>query len=1010
MSFQTGIQASSTKSVEEWEEWEEDDAVTPIDAGEQVRICPPPEPVYTRAKPDSVRSSKLSTSKIRRLRSRQRQKAQNAKAGIRLITDMSALRRHNHIAHHMRSPNGRPGKFVDAAALRALEGEPNSASVGNWNWLKRNNGKSPNSSSPETASRPNNQELSPEDRPIMIGISMLSKDMNGREISPHVATIGSSQSIALAAQGRAANASSEHTAAPATPGNASRSMWSPETPETLCSFDSPRAPSSLYSQGTVYPASSKGDRLPPVPALPVHYEQTPIPPREKALSLEPDSPNADADDTGTPCTLFEEDGQSSPRRQHTSKTLSASPDSAGSRSHGWWDHVITPFVDKRMSFSSRRQRLELPSNPSKRDDMLWIDEKTKPEQAAPLDQTPNIAPVAVIAPIVRAPAPKRIPSPKMETTATAAAAVPRAKEVSHQALLHNPRNVVTRDSTISDHPPPYSPPKKEYEKPVRYRAVFPPGHPLHGQFPPTPRPASPGLAGTMTSQRAHVMPHINVCPTAVRRENPPVISEPLPSRPVGTILPGEHVHSVQGPTYRVERQRRRHEKEEVIARRFGGFWRGRGCMPSRGCFGRTGREGRKRRRVWMAIWAGIIALLILMMVLAVVLTRNHGAAEAPSIWVNLTDFPPMPTGVLTVVAPDNTDANSGCTSPSTLWSCSLPKEQHESVAPYKANQPTVVMQIQWDNSTQRAWDVPNGPPPTQVSRRAVRAFSRARGVLSDRGEGESFQSVPGPPQFQEMWFLGETTDGIKSGQKGGEPAPFYISLIKSVNGTVSQNKLKRRDSSSDIGNTTFKHLIPAPDLEKDGTSVPAVLLPNPAQQPVRLYDRGLPTEHYGFYTYFKRTLFLKSVKVQNQTEQSIPLDEDGGCRKTQASHLVTWGEARLLVQIWTRRLEDNSTATSLLKPDNSRGIGGTGRLVRPGTMPYPVTVTMDTHGGNPDKKLVWDRSINDRLQVSTDTAEALPNDMAVGGTWINRRGDGDAKFGGFDGGTGGCRCQWVNWV
>jgi hypothetical protein len=186
------------------------------------------------------------------------------------------------------------------------------------------------------------------------------------------------------------------------------------------------------------------------------------------------------------------------------------------------------------------------------------------------------------------------------------------------------------------------------------------------------------------------------------------------------------------------------------------------------------------------------------------------------------------------------------------------------------------------------------------------------------------------------------------------------------------------------------------------------MLPNSIQQPVRLFDRGLPTEHYGFYTYFRRTIFLKSVNIQNNTNNNIPLDEDGGCRKTEASHLVTWGETRLLVQIWTRALSSNTS--SLLKPDGNKTVGGTSELIRPGTMPYPVTITLDTHGGDPNKKLVWDRPIDDRLQVATTEAQALVNNMAVGGTWINRRATGDAKFGGFDGGSGGCKCEWVNWV
>ena len=79
-------------------------------------------------------------------------------------------------------------------------------------------------------------------------------------------------------------------------------------------------------------------------------------------------------------------------------------------------------------------------------------------------------------------------------------------------------------------------------------------------------------------------------------------------------------------------------------------------------------------------------------------------------------------------------------------------------------------------------------------------------------------------------------------------------------------------------------------------------------------------------------------------------------------------------------------------------------------MPYPVTVTIDTHGGEPSKKFVWMWPINDRQQLDEENPKLLANNIGFGGTWINKRSRGDKSFGGFDGGTGGCKCQWVNWV
>jgi hypothetical protein len=408
----------------------------------------------------------------------------------------------------------------------------------------------------------------------------------------------------------------------------------------------------------------------------------------------------------------------------------------------------------------------------------------------------------------------------------------------------------------------------------------------------------------------------------------------------------------------------------------------------------------------MIVLGILLVIIILAITLGVVLTRPKHSEEAPSIWVNLTDFPPMPTGDLSIVGPDNVMERSSCTEPSTMWSCSLPKEQHDSVKPYKPNQPTIMMQIQWDNSTQENWNTPNGDAPSVKARRGMGSVAHARDIIRARQTPE-FKPSPDPPKFKEMWFLGNTTDGIKSDEKGGEATPFYISLIDPAE-EDARKELTKRQNAVDL-NVSVPNFLPSPDLTQDGAPKPAVLLPRPVQQPVRLYDRGLATEHYGFYTYFKRTIFLKSKTVLNDTRDGdIPLDKDGGCRETEADYIATWAETRLLVQIWTRKLATNTSKLIDYKETGSNG--GSVELIRPGTMPYPVSVTMDTHGGDPEKKFVWAWPIDDRQKVDVENPKLLANKIGAGGEWINKRSQGDEKFGGFDGGTGGCQCQWVNWV
>ncbi|KAH8737656.1 hypothetical protein BGZ61DRAFT_438751 [Ilyonectria robusta] len=1001
--------ASRAPAHEDWEDWEDDEPITPIDAGEQVLIgAPPPPMAATRTtKPAGPRVSRASVIKMKRVKSKHRQKAQNARAGIKLITDMTAFRRQTRL---LRTPDGRPVKFVDAAALKALEGEPSSASVGNWGWLKKNKIHSPATASPQQPALSPDHELSPEDRPIVIGISLPSdgmsdREMSDRDMSPQTATtLHTPHDL----QQRLNAFPNPPSSAPFQPTGAStqqqqQSVWSPDTPtpDTASSFSPARYTSSIYSRApSIIAGPARSDAVPPVPAVPANFRKTP---HQRLISLEAGENGAEESESGTPCTLFEEDGTPSPQKQVKGKTPAFTPDSAGSKSHGWWDHVVTPFMDKRLSFASRRKM----ESPRDGQGEWWNGSEPKTAQSNQFSQylTPTLAPASFQTPIVRAPTPRRTPSPRPETTSAAesgpSTAASSPAPVETFPVTEKPRIIITEEVHV-EQPPPYSPPQKQDGTvQVRYRAVFPPNHPLNAQFPPSPGPASPGLSATMTSQGATQMTEIPLSPGP--HGNTPLSQPALPTRQLGTFVPQEHSEETSGQMTRSERQRRRHEKEEVIARKAGGFWRGRGCIPKSGCFGRTGREGRQRRRVWMIVLGIILCIIILTVTLAVVLTRPHHSEEIPSIWVNLTDFPPMPTGVLTVVGPDNTVAKDGCTEPSTMWSCYLPKEQHDSGSPYNADQPTVIMQIQWDNGTRNSWNVSNGDAPTPIPRRSIGGASHASSVIRERAL--KFNPSPDAPDYQEMFFLGNTTDDIQSDEKGGEPTPFYISLLDSLDSVDSEELSKR--ATSDV-NISIPDVLPSPDLNTDGTPKAAVLLPTPVQQPVRLYDRGLPTEHYGFYTYFKRTIYLKSVTVLNDTgDTDVPLDKDGGCRESEADFLTTWSQTRVLVQIWTQTLDANSS--TLLSSNGQSSINGTD-LIRPGTMPYPVTVTTDTHGGDPTEKFVWAWPINDRQQLDVENPKLLANNIGVGGTWINKRSRGDEKYGGFDGGTGGCQCQWVNWV
>ncbi len=247
-----------------------------------------------------------------------------------------------------------------------------------------------------------------------------------------------------------------------------------------------------------------------------------------------------------------------------------------------------------------------------------------------------------------------------------------------------------------------------------------------------------------------------------------------------------------------------------------------------------------------------------------------------------------------------------------------------------------------------------------------------------------------------MFFLGNTTDRVVSRDKAGEPTPFYITVLQSLNDTAGPTVLRRQEGD-------LMQLIPPPERDPDGTGAPARLLTFPKQQPLRLYDRGLPTERYAFYTYYNKTTYLKSIiPLDKNSGGPVPADLNGGALKTEASFVITWQFTRYKVEIWTRR--ENSTrflSDGDLPASNS---------TRPGTFPYPVTVTLDTAGGPKDGKIAFTRAIDERGRIIDDDIKIVGAFLNSTGDLVNPSRDFNPSFGGMDGGTGGCRCSYRNFV
>ncbi|KAL8808927.1 MAG: hypothetical protein Q9200_003890 [Gallowayella weberi] len=470
--------------------------------------------------------------------------------------------------------------------------------------------------------------------------------------------------------------------------------------------------------------------------------------------------------------------------------------------------------------------------------------------------------------------------------------------------------------------------------------------------------------------------------------------------------------------------------------------KGRGCAPKLTSYLNRGKPKTKKQKwLFIGITSALLAMITLILLLAMLLTRKGDRMEVQSQWLNITGFPPIPTGISTIIQPDPVQASSGCIHPATLWSCAVPKEQQALIAPNAPDQPNFRIEIRFQNSSIADGAASND---TALDRRSASyggnaasagMLVRSRLLHLRDFTNNLFTPSPSPPKREDQVFLGNTTD--KNQQPfDGAATPFFISFINPKRLPPSR-MTKRAATTSDTdtnsnGTEAFPNLgaaIPLPSTNADGTASPALLYPLASAQPLRLYDRDMATEHYGFYTYFDRSIFLKSTALlnfTNETPSEIPDDENGGAEETAAKVRCTWAQTRFLVQIWTRKgisaslLQQSGQSNSESLPGgNPQNLTGSSanNFTRPGSFPYPVSITLDRHGGDIKKKMIYCYGLDEQQRVISEEKQIQLEDRAFGGSMVNPAqgpfgevkvsGD-DGGPGGIDGGNGGCGCRWEN--
>jgi hypothetical protein len=444
----------------------------------------------------------------------------------------------------------------------------------------------------------------------------------------------------------------------------------------------------------------------------------------------------------------------------------------------------------------------------------------------------------------------------------------------------------------------------------------------------------------------------------------------------------------------------------------------------------TSGDGKKNRRWTLIISAVLFFIVVACILLATLLTRSGDGTPVQSQWLNLTGYPPIPTGISTIARPDVVKQQSKCVAPNTMWSCALPKEDQFEVTPNSPDQPNFRFQITFRNGTVPA----NMTIPVHNLQR--RSLSTLRRRADDPFTNDLFTPNPSPPSRADQIFMGNTTDNITQPFEG-EQTPFSITFIPvfpidpsnatALSSGTATSILARRQT-----NTSSNDIIPAPDVLSDGSAAPANLLPTdpfPTSQPIKLYNRGQQDEHYGFYMYYDKAIFLSTTAALNVSGINAdpnggisPEDENGGSTRDESQLRCTFSQTRFLVRMWTNPAF-GATLLPHLTSNNTNPqeeANSATDFSRPGSFPYPTTVSIDRHGGNINKKAVYCYGV-DRLQVlQTDVKGVIAEFRATEGTIINPApalvngtvGDNDSfdqQAGGIDGGTGGCECVWQNW-
>ena len=1011
----------------------------------------------------SKRSSRSFASRITRTRSRKMDIVRAAKPGI--TVDTSFARHRGNIPHQVYPQEGESksrGSIRKQGWFGLGRSDTNNKGLGIVKGMTPQPGRQsedrdgshrdPKTADSLTAGSKSWQEISPWDRPIPIGITVPSDSV--ADFSDYQGTRTRSDSDATLAT----------PSIVVTPAAAMKSVWSPDTATDY----TPDRSSSVYSRATQLPPWSSD--VPPVPSLPADVQK--LSAQKTSLDAQRDwnfnSSRARTDTVGSNDTAFEEEQDEIARKDRIMSTgtvfeeddtplqgkklqtlsIDTSTVPTPRRSQGWWNVITTPFASSRRNSTWTQNGPngdKTPSIPMVPPEYGTWQSSTSPSTYiwSATDRSPSTNGLSPLNPPGRNlspptsdshgndfniatlnnihfkgdPAPQSVSAANVNTTISTPAisiksetALPLAQQTPQPS--HGATSLSWTDKSAS---------------PPSNNATNAPATNFMTHHHPQQQPVNINIS--IHDDRIVANDHVFASNVPSSTKSGPVIAAPLPAHTNTNVTPKHtpvffpppptaaskekqfsfsHLSRSSSPASsehepKVKGSKKHRKMNKLMANMAL-------CGHKRGEKKKDTKKKRSRWCVGCCCCLIIIILLAILIPVIVIFTKKHNSSaptpiagtpgtgtpdtgnseDGPTQWLNNTGYPPMKTGLLTIAQPEAVEEQSGCVAPTTLWSCALPKEQQKDIAPNKPDQPNFKIKITFENGTSA-----DLAKPTRRAANPVSAGAFIRSLL----RRENPKPSPDVPSTDDMKFLGKTTDGVSSPFEG-ESTPFFMSFQDPISTTSSNSRMVKR--ADDPTNITL--VIPPPSLRPDGTAADANLLPFPSAQPLRLFNRGKPDEHYGFYTYFDRSIFLKDID-STDGRGGNPADTNGGSTRDAASLRCTFTQTRFLVQIWTR----SSTSKPLLNPAQNTTEDA---FKRPGTFPYPVTFTIDRHGGDVAKKNLFCYKMERDGTIIDDREKKFFQfeDRGFGGNLVNgTQGRPDAK-GPIDGGSGGCSCKWQNWL